>query len=441
MNSFKHACLALFLPIALLSLSACGGGGGSSGGGAKSSVKSMSSLSSVASSSSSVSSSSSSSVSSSVSSLSSSAASSDGLAWCTDLTTDPDNTGTGSNASQPCKMPSGFDITGAMGQGWNLGNTLDATGNTANPINDETYWGNPVTTQANIDAVHQAGFNTLRLPVSWDDHISGTDHVIDSAWLNRVEAITNYALNNGMYVIINIHHNNGWEMPTTANEANATDYLNKLWPQIANRFKDYDYHVIFEVMNEPRVTVDGTDDWWGNDASYFEVLNRMDAAALKAIRDTGGNNAKRLVMIPGYVAGVDAHQLDPLVLPNDPMIALSAHSYSPYDFALNLSGTSVFSDTQTIDNIFTRLNTGFIEKGIPVVVGEWASVNKNNLSERVKHATYFVTKAQQYKIPTIWWDNGAYTYSSNSETMGLLNRNNNTWVYPEILTAIFDATK
>ncbi len=432
MKSFKHTCLTLLLPLALLSLTACGGGSSSGGGGPTSSLKSSSSLSNSSESSSSVSSS----VPSSASS-SSSSASSENLAWCTDLTTDPDNTGIGSNGGLACKMPSGFDITGAMGQGWNLGNSMDAYGNTAAPLDDETYWGNPKTTQAMIDTVNQAGFKTLRLPVSWDDHISGTDHLIDSTWLDRVEEIANYALNNGMYVIINIHHNNGWEMPTTANEANATDYLNKLWPQIANRFKDYDYHVIFEVMNEPRVTVNGVDDWWGNNASYFDVLNRLDAAALKAIRDTGGNNAKRLVMIPGYVAGVDAHQLDPLVLPNDTMIALSAHSYSPYDFALNLSGTSVFSDTQTIDDIFNRLNTGFIAKGIPVVVGEWASVDKNNLSERVKHATYFVSKAQQYNIPTVWWDNGAYTYSSSSESLGILNRNTNTWAFPEILAAIF----
>lgn len=338
-------------------------------------------------------------------------------------------------------MRTGFDITGDMGVGWNLGNTMDATGNTANPLNDETYWGNPKTTKANMDTLVAAGFKTLRLPVSWDDHMSGTDHTIDTAWLDRVEEIAKYALDDGMYVIVNIHHNNGWEMPTTANEANSKDYLSKMWPQIANRFNKYDHHLILETMNEPRVTVNGVDDWVGT-AEYYAVLNRLNATALQAIRGTGGNNAKRLVMIPGYAAGVSDAQLNGIILPSDPMIALSTHAYSPYDFALNQAGTAVFTDTKTLDDMYTSINTKFIAKGIPVVMGEWASTNKNNLTERVKHAKYYVTGAKKYNIPTVWWDNGNSTYSAtSSDIMGILDRNTNTWVYPDLVTAIISSSK
>lgn len=364
-------------------------------------------------------------------------------AFCTQLSSDPDGDGIGTEAGAPCKMRTGFDITADMGYGWNLGNTMDAMGNTADPVGDETQWGNPRTTQANLDAVHRAGFKTLRLPVSWDDHVTGTGYTIDTAWMDRVEAIANYALNDGMYVIVNVHHVGAWESPTTDNEASAADRLRKLWTQIATRFAKYDHHVIFETMNEPRNRSGGTDDWWGKDPSTFTVINHLNAAALAAIRATGGNNARRLVMMPGYVAGTEEHQLDAIVMPNDKMVALSAHSYSPYHFALNLGTGSVttFTDTATVDAIFARLDSKFIQKGIPVVMGEWGALLKNNNDERVKHAMYFGQKGSAYKIPIVWWDNGQFTYdpdhpTANGEAYGLLDRVTNTWRFPQIVDAI-----
>lgn len=410
----------------------CGGGGSSSSTPASvaSSTPSSAAIISSSSSSSLISSSSKSSVSSA-----------SGLAFCASLSTDPDGDGIGVENNQTCQMRNGFDITRDMGVGWNLGNTMDATG-ASDPIKDETNWGNPKTTKANLDALKQAGFNTLRLPISWDDHISGTGYTINTAWLDRVEEIANYALDNGMYVIINIHHNNGWEAPTIANEANSKDHLIKIWPQIAERFKKYDHHVIFETMNEPRVTVNGTDDWTGKD-EYFTVLNRLNAAALDAIRWTGGNNAKRLVMLPGYAAGASDLQLSGIVLPADKMIALSTHAYSPYSFALDQSGTDKFTDTKSLDDMFLSINNKFILKGVPVIMGEWAATNKNNLAERVKHAEYYVKGAKKYGIPTVWWDNGnfstpviPYVDKAPSDIMGLLDRNTNTWKFPTIVDAI-----
>lgn len=425
----------------------CGGGGG---GGGSTTPPVTTTSSSAATSSSSVSSSSSS---SSVATSSSSSTAS-GLAFCALLTSDPDGDGIGLENDKSCQMRTGFDITAEMGMGWNLGNTMDASGNKANPLDDETYWGNPKTTKVNMTALKAAGFKTLRLPVSWDDHTGAApDFTIDAAWMNRVEEIANYALDNGMYVIVNIHHNTGWENPTLANEANAKARLQKLWTQIATRFEKYDHHVIFETMNEPRdqkVESDSSDDdWWGNDSNYFTVLNRLNAAALDAIRATGGNNKKRLVMMPGYTAGVAEHQLSAVVIPNDKMVALSVHSYTSYNFALNLGTGSVTTfgagDQTEIDAIFNRIDSKFLQKGIPVIMGEWGSTDKGNLAERIKQAKYYAQKSSTYKVPMVVWDNGNLaTFDPNKnqgEIMGLFNRNNNTWVFPTILDAIMGGGK
>jgi endoglucanase len=359
-----------------------------------------------------------------------------GLPFCASLATVPDANGAGSENGQRCQTRRALDIVAGMGQGWNLGNTLDANGNTAAPLSDETYWGNPATTQAMIDAVRKAGFTTLRLPVSWDDHMSGVARTVDPAWMDRVEQVANYALKDGMTVILNIHHNNGWEAPTLANEANAKDTLARLWTQIAGRFANYDHHLVFETMNEPRVAVNGVDDWIGK-AENYDVLNRLNAAALAAIRATGGNNARRLVMLPSYAAAPGDQQLAPMILPADPMIALSSHAYQPYDFALNQQGSSVFSDQQTLDALFARLNTRFVAKGIPVVLGEWASTDKNNAPERVKHAAYFVKGAHAVGIPTVWWDNGNKALvPGGSDVMALLDRATLAWTHQDIVDAI-----
>lgn len=429
----------------LIALAGCGGGGGGGGSAPVNTASSTASSSSLAKSS--VSSSISSLIASSSSVSSASSSSGSGFAFCANLSSDPDGDGIGLENDKACQMRTGFDITGEMGVGWNLGNTMDAMGNTANPINDETWWGNPKTTKTNLDTLKTAGFNTLRLPVSWDDHFSGTEYTIDKAWMDRVEEIANYALANNMYVIINIHHNN-WVTPTNANEANSTDHLVKLWKQIAERFKPYDHHVIFETMNEPRVVVRdsaGNDvgDWSGKQ-EYFDVVNRLNVAALEAIRATGGNNTKRLVMLPGYVAGSSSLQLNAIVLPKDKMIAVSTHAYSPYSFALDQKGTDKFTDTKSLDDMYSLINTKFILNGIPVIMGEWASTDKGNLAERIKHAEYYVKGAKKYGIPTVWWDNGNFSKPTDpnaSDIMGLLDRKTNTWTFPTLLEAIMHGAK
>jgi endoglucanase len=336
----------------------------------------------------------------------------------------------GAGAAGDGSVRSAMQVIGDMGLGWNLGNTLDSLG-----VKDETGWGNPKTTQAMIDAVKKGGFKSLRLPTSWDDHFSGSNYTIDAAWLNRVEEVAKYALNDGMYVIVNVHHTNGWENTTAANEANAKDHLTKLWAQIATHFKGYDQHLIFETMNEPR----SGDDWTGKQ-EYYDVVNRLNEAAVSTIRGTGGNNVTRVVMVPGYVASPQAMQINALKLPTDTMLAVSTHSYIPYSFALDSTGTASFSNTSEIDSAFSRLDDLFIKKGIPVVMGEWASTNKNNLSDRTRHATYYVKAAKNAGFPCFWWDNQNFA-PNTSDAMGLFDRKALSWKFPELLAAINDGMK
>lgn len=321
-----------------------------------------------------------------------------------------------------------FGIIDDMGAGWNLGNSLDATGG-------ETGWGNPKTTKTMIDTVRLAGFKTLRVPVRWDEHVSGTGFTIEASWLNRVEEVVNYGLSNGMYVIVNVHHHNGWLDPTAANEAKAKDRLTKHWAQIAPKFQKYDNHVIFEIMNEPNVTTNGTTDWYGKQ-EYYDVINRLNAAALATIRGTGGNNAKRLVMMPGYSANNDS-RMSRMVVPNDPMVAVSVHSYDPQSFCMNYPGTSNFTDTKFVENMFNLVANTFVKKNIPVILGEWAATNKNNLSERVKHAKFFAQKAKAARIPIVLWDNGSTAPGGNG--MGFLTRGTPKWAFPEIIRAIMES--
>ena len=335
----------------------------------------------------------------------------------------------------PCAMAAtapttAFGIIDDMGAGWNLGNSLDATGG-------ETGWGNPKTTKVMIDTVRLAGFKTMRVPVRWDEHTSGSGFTIETAWLNRVEEVVNYGLSNGMYVIVNVHHNNGWEDPTSANEAAATDHLNKLWAQIAAKFQKYDNHVIFEVMNEPKYTAGGNDnatDWWGK-TEYYQVINRMNSSALSTIRKTGGNNASRLVMLPGYAANNDS-RMSNLVLPNDPMVAVSVHSYDPQSFCMSYSSTNVstFTDTKFVQDMFDLVANTFVKKNVPVILGEWAATNKDNLSERVKHAKFFAQKAKAARIPIVLWDNGST--AAGPDGMGFLTRSKPSWAFPDIIKAI-----
>lgn len=323
---------------------------------------------------------------------------------------------------------SAMDLVKDMKVGWNLGNSLEATGG-------ETSWGNPVTKKKMIDTLKVAGFQTIRIPVRWDEHYIDDNYTIDPEYMKRIETVANYALANDMYAIINIHHN---ELQSQVNEGNKEKVLQELdivWTQIAEHFKNYGDKLIFETINEPR---DG-ENWTGN-TSLYEITNEYNAKALFAIRKTGGNNEKRLVMLPTYTAGADYNKITSMVIPEDDHVAVSIHAYLPYNFAFNSNigsqTTFVDSDKKYIDKLFKLLNSTFIEKGAPVVIGEFAATDKNNLADRTEYAKYYVQTAAHYGIPCSWWDNA--NFSLTSDSMGLFNRRTLTFVYPEIVLAMLE---
>ena len=344
-----------------------------------------------------------------------------------------------------------------MGLGWNLGNSLDATGGSG--LDTETSWSNPKTTQALIDKVKSLGFNTVRVPVSWGKHVSGDNYTIDSAWLARVKEVVDYCYKNDMYVILNIHHDTkssasasgAGYYPRSSAYSSSEKFVTSVWSQMAEYFKDYDYHLIFETLNEPRLIGTGYE-WWFNKWSIpsevkdaIDCINRLNQKAVDTIRNTGSNNKGRLIMCPGYDASIDGATVSGFKLPTDisgnkNRIAVSVHAYSPYNFAMNVGSGSTSTYTSSIKSelrdLFSTLKSNFRDKGIPVVIGEFGSTDKNNTAERVKWATDYTALAKKNNIPCVLWDNNAfavYNGSSivlNSEYHGYINRKNNTVTSP-----------
>lgn len=343
----------------------------------------------------------------------------------------------------PIQSGEGFDQTAMefvanLKLGWNLGNTLDATsGYASNAYAFETAWGNPYTTKAMIDAVKKAGFNTVRVPVSWGQKMGGApDYKVSDEWMNRVYEVVGYVLENDMYCILNSHHDTDWQVPSYSNLDAQKAQLTALWTQIGQKFADCDEHLIFETLNEPRL-VGHADEWNGGTAEARAVVNEMNATCLSAIRASGGNNEKRFVVMPGYCASSIATVINDMVLPDDDHLIVSIHAYTPYNFALNINGTAnwdINSDSYEIVQNFERVKARFINNGIPVIVGEFGALNKNNDSERAEWAEYYVKTAASYGIPCIWWDNNAY--NGSGENFGLINRSSCTVQFPEIMDAM-----
>lgn len=190
------------------------------------------------------------------------------------------------------------EFVSRIGVGWNLGNSLDAIG--GYDISSETAWGNVKTTEKLISTVKKAGFNTVRIPVTWGSHLDEKGS-ISKEWLDRVQQVVDYAYDNDMYIILNVHHDNGAFPLDEKTEAAVTQKYKALWKQIAVRFKDYDERLIFEGRNEPR-TEGSAKEWTGGTKAEWEVLNRMYKVFVNTVRQSGGNNKTRFLMIAPYAA-------------------------------------------------------------------------------------------------------------------------------------------
>ena len=324
------------------------------------------------------------------------------------------------------------DITENMTIGWNIGNSLDSTG-----YSGETSWGNPRVTQELIDTVKAKGFNTIRVPTTWYQNVTTTTdengkpvYTISEQWLQRVKEVVDYAYNQDMYVILNLHHEewiNRSDFPTAYEE--MSERLKQMWVQIATYFKDYDQHLIFEGMNEPRQT--GASYEWQGNAECYEVVNKLDNDFVETVRsiDSPYQNT-RLLMIPSYAASAYASSYSALDVPDDDYVAVSLHAYTPYAFAMGDGDHTTFSSNyqSDLDTLFSDIRYYFTDKDIPVVLGEFSASNFNNTAARCDWATYYLTWTKKLGIPCVLWDNNAITNSTSaSEAHGYVDRSNNTW--------------
>ncbi len=365
----------------------------------------------------------------------------------------------------------GFELTANMVTGWNLGNTLDATG--SGGMASELSWGQPLTAKEMIDGLAASGIKTIRIPISWHNHfIDKRTYTIHPEWMERVKTIVDWAIEDGMYVIINSHHDNyekpskmlkaSGYYPNNTNLAESQRFLYNVWGQIATAFNNgYDEHLIFETMNEPRPAGTTCEWWYSGDSRCIEALEClliMNQTALDAIRATGGNNSLRYVMCPSLQASENAASAPGFKMPVDieqntganNRLILSVHAYTPYSFAMESPGERSFTEAHKteLNTMHSKLKRKFIDNGYPVVIGEYGATNKDNLSERLAWFEYFISSAKKNGIPCILWDNGVWQTRTTadgkpdySEGYGYYNRTKQKWFFPEIIETITRASK
>jgi len=337
--------------------------------------------------------------------------------------------------------------------GWNLGNTLDTSDlhwlERNAPVSQfETAWGNPVTTIAMINAVKEAGFDAIRIPVSWSK-AANRNYVIRDAWMNRVKQVVNYAVSNDMYIILNTHHDEDIFKFRDSEMAESRRAFQAIWKQIADNFKNYDEKLIFEGLNEPR-TKGSPAEWNGGTGEERNNLNILNQLFVDTVRASGGNNLMRVLMVPTYAASSLAVAMNALTIPSDPQnsvnkIIVSIHAYEPYNFALNENSTvntwsvSRTSDTAPITERIDRAYNLFISKGIPVIMGEFGALNKGNEEARAQWAEFYTSYAKGRGVKCFWWDNGG----QNDPPPGfcLLVRRSNRFAFPLIVNALMRGTE
>ncbi len=371
------------------------------------------------------------------------------------------------------------EIVYNMQFGWNLGNTLDATHwqDLQNAgLSTETDWGQPKTTQEMIKGLKNLGIKSIRIPISWHNHLADNNYTIDSDWMKRVKQIVDWAYDEGMYVIINIHHDNydskkknfGYGKgfyPSSECKEESFKFITRVWEQVSETFKDYDEKLVFEILNEPRLQ--GDEHEWGYKSGCstckdaMNSLNEFNQNALDTIRASGGNNATRLVMIPSLCASPDAAFNSDFKMPEDSAenaLALSVHMYTPYNFAMGTpNGGEIFTsdDKGTLDRYFSELNKLYVSKGIPVVIGEMGATNKDNLKHRAAWFGYFVQHSRKYGMTACVWDNGSWDTSNIAhgdkndnglddkyeEKYGYYNRTKQEWYFPLLMEVALKASE
>ena len=325
-------------------------------------------------------------------------------------------------AAESSGFRSSEDIVKDIRIGWNLGNTLESynTGNTG--LETETGWGNPKATKEMIQSVKKAGFNAVRIPVTWGEHMD--DYTIQKEWLNRVQEVVDYAYNSDMYVIINMHHDDYiWFNPTDNEYPADSRKFRKIWEQVAERFADYGDRLIFEGMNEAR-TIGSANEWIGGTPEERAVVNKYVQDFVDTVRSTGGNNSVRSLIVTTYGANAEEVSMNDLVIPEDDHLIVSLHYYAPWMFS---SGQSViFGDSEKaeLSAKFDAMKSIFIDKGYPVIIDEFGCVSAADDKTRARYYESYISESGKRGIKCFVWDNGIFT---GEDSYGIFNRKNSTW--------------
>ncbi|WDF63288.1 cellulase family glycosylhydrolase [Flavobacterium sp. KACC 22763] len=352
---------------------------------------------------------------------------------------------------------SAVELAAKIKLGWNIGNTLEATGG-------ETAWGNPKVTKALIDAVKANGFNAIRIPCSWNQNLENTATAkIKTDWLNRVKEVVQYCVDNDMYVVVNIHWDGGW-LENNITEAKKVENNAKqkaFWEQIATHLRGFDEHLLFASANEPAV----------EDAAQMAVLTSYHQTFIDAVRSTGGKNATRVLVVQGPTTDIEKTNKLMTTLPVDKVtgrMMVEVHYYSPWNFAgltkdetwgkmFYYWGTGFHSTTDTernatwgeeadLEKNFKLMKTQFVDKGIPVLLGEFGAIRRTtltgdalalHLNSRAYYLKTVVKTAKANGLLPFYWDEG----SLGNNGFGIMNRSNNTVFDTQALNALIDGLK
>ncbi|HJV68764.1 glycoside hydrolase family 5 protein [Ideonella sp.] len=364
----------------------------------------------------------------------------------------------GGETSGAMRNITSLQLSQEMSPGWNLGNSLEAI-DTGHPYVwgstdfNEQAWGNPAVTQAMMDAVKAAGFKTVRIPASWKQYADASDN-ISPQWMARVKEVVGYARKSGLYAVLNIHWDGGWMQPTYAQQATANARLTKFWTQIANAFQDEDDHLLFAGTNE--VMVDGN--YNAPTAEYCTVQKGFNQTFVDAVRATGGNNAKRHLVVQTFNTGIDWAMSCNATLPSDSAesrLFIEVHYYDPFDFTINADSTiwqwgaiatdpdatETWANESWVDAQFQKMKSGFVDKGVPVLLGEYGAMLRTRFDPAGTYRRYWdqaITKsAVQHGMVPVYWDNG---YTADLQ-MGLFTRATATQAFPDVIASIVGAAQ
>ncbi|MFJ2442620.1 cellulase family glycosylhydrolase [Streptomyces sp. NPDC087658] len=321
-----------------------------------------------------------------------------------------------------------MDAVAAMQPGWNLGNTLDA-------IPHETSWGNPLTTKAMFDTVRAQGFRSVRIPVTWSNYQSAeAPYTIDPAYMSRIGQVVDWALADDLYVVLNLHHDSWqWINKMATDHDQVLARYNATWNQIATAFRNAPRKLLFESVNEP--VFDNA-----SNARKAQLLNELNTSFHSIVRQKGGENATRLLVLPTQVCTPDQGLMDELAATinslHDPNLVATVHYYSFWPFSVNIAGYTRFDATvqKDMSDAFTRMRDTFVAKGIPVYLGEYGLLSDPDYTrptdivqrgEALKYFEAFGHEARVNGVTTALWDAGSF-----------LNRNTLQWRYPGLSAQI-----